>query len=80
MLSRLIFTYLSAAFQEKKIINDIANINIKNEKNTPFGVILQKRIFRCALNSKFNQTKAINKNKALFSFIVWFNHNSFGMD
>jgi len=44
MLSRLIFTYLSAAFQEKKIINDIANINIKNEKNTPFGVILQKRI------------------------------------
>ena len=63
MLSRLIFTYLSAAFQEKKIINDIANINIKNEKNTPFGVILQKRNFRCTPLSNFHQTKATNKNK-----------------
>lgn len=60
MLSRLIFTYLSAAFQEKKIINDNANIKIKTEKNTPFGVILQKRIFRCAHHSKFHKTEAIH--------------------
>jgi hypothetical protein len=49
--------------QEKKIINDIANISIKNEKTTPFRVILQNRIFRYALHSKFHQKKAINKNK-----------------
>ena len=54
MLSRLIFTYPSAAIKEEKIINDIANINIKNEKTTSSEVILQKRIFRCALNSKIH--------------------------
>ena len=64
MLSHLIFTYPSAAIKEKKIINDIANINIKNEKTTSSGVILQKRIFRCVIHSKFHQTKATNENKA----------------
>ena len=47
ILPYLIFTYLSAAFQEKKIINDIAKVIIKTEKNTSSGVIFQN----CALIS-----------------------------
>lgn len=47
------FAFLSAAIQEKKIINDIANIKIKTEKNTPFAIILKKRILGCVLLSKF---------------------------
>jgi len=54
MLSPLIFTYPSAAIKEKKIINDNANINIKNEKTTSSVVILQKRIFRCVIHSKYH--------------------------
>lgn len=60
MLSPLIFTYPSAAIKEKKIINDNANINIKNEKTTSSVVILQKRIFRCVIHSKYHQTEAIH--------------------
>ena len=33
--------FFCAAFQEKKIINDIAKVIIKTEKNTSCGVIFQ---------------------------------------